>query len=722
MNTYRKLFPLACFFAISYPVMAAPDKEVKHPGQLEEVVVTSRRREETLQDIPDAVTVLTSVTLEKARVDKFEKVAFMTPNMVFREGFNDGVNFTTMRGISTAQQGLPPVTYVIDGVQAASTDFINTSLFDLERVEVLRGPQGALYGAGAMAGAINVVTRQPSNDYEGRVKLGYAEGNDYQFQGVYSGPIIEDTLLFRVSAEYRNADGVVENNYGQEVDFDEHISLRAKLLWKLDNLDVDFRLGYVDSDSGAVRQDYFAVGLDGLPLIGLDKALNGNDPNISSDFVGYQEREYFDAVLKLDYEVNGITFTSITAYSEVDAKSVGDLDFVNYDGLGICGLVDPALNCTGTAQYIEDNVKSLSQEFRITSPSDQRFRWLAGAWYQKRDALLTQGGPAALNTDSIDPYIDIFGILVGGFPRADDKNDKLYAFFAQANYDISDDLELTLGLRHDKAEYDTTAYNCIQCTDSDLLILTTTPSGDPVSTVENDDSSLQPKVSLNYSFTDNFSAALTYAKGWRPGFFSTGNLAAAEDTENYELGFKSTWLDGAMRLNGAVFHIDYSDQQFSTFITTFPFRMVTNIPESSIDGVELELFARPGENLDIQMGLGWVEAEEDNGFTSPYVPEYTFNTSATYVFPVQLEGELSARLDYRLNGPMYMARENAFELDAIDYLDLRLNYERDNWRLSAFVDNLSDHRQPTEFVFFLTGFVKTWSLARQYGIEFSYDF
>ena len=694
-------------------------EEKESRGTIEEVMVTARRREESLQDIPDAVTVFSAIELEKARVNNFADISLMTPNMLFRESFNDGVNFTTMRGITTPQQGLPPVTYVFDGVQAASTQFINLSLFDIERIEVLRGPQGALYGAGAMAGAINIITKKPDNNFSGRVTAGIGDGPDMYLQGAVSGPIVQDKLFYRVSGEFRNSDGVVENNRGEKVDFDDHGVFRGRLLWDGEDLTIDARISWADYDKGAATQELYVTGPDGLPVIGADRAIN-DSRNIESDIIGNQQRSLFDASLKIDYDSDHFTFTSISAYADSDTDTFGDLDFTDTDAFGACFFF-PDTNCTGIAQIIIDNYDFWSQEIKLTSPTDQRLRWLVGSWYQEREAVTVISVPVAFNTDEIEPFVDIFGLLIGGFPRTDLKNDELFAVFGQVNYDLTDKLELTVGARYDEAKYDTTGFNCLECTDRDNLIQSTDPTGLLVDTLTAEDDNIQLKVSISYDWTDSLMTYFTYSEGYRPGFFTTGNRAAAEDTKNFEIGFKSSWMRNTFVFNGAFFSIDYSNQQFSQVINTPPFRIVTNIPESDIKGLELEAFVKPLDGLDVSVGFGWIDAQEATGFDAPFVPEYTFNTRVGYMRPLRDTNlDVTGQVEFRRTGSYFLARQEVFEVDPIDILNLRLSVSSPSWRVSAYVENTLDNRQPSEFIPFLTGIVKSWSMARQFGVEVTF--
>ncbi|MEM9533080.1 MAG: TonB-dependent receptor [Pseudomonadota bacterium] len=750
-----RLTAVAAAVACGLIVAPAPASAQSGDVMLEEIVVKARKRDESLQDIPDAVTVFTADTIAAAGINTVNDFANLTPNLMIREGFRDGVSFITMRGISTAQQGLPPVTVVVDGVQVAALDFINQGLVDIESIEVLRGPQGALYGAGAMAGAINITTAAPTDTQTGRVRITGASGNDLRLQGVLSGPVGESgDWSYRVRGSYRDFDGVVDNVRGEEVDFDEALQLGGRLLYEGERLTADFRASIGNYEAGAIEQPRIPVrpladtdsefvrrhaladftGAQFVPVTGIDTAVNDFDGagfRIDSDFLGSEERDFVNLSMKLDYEFEGFTLTSITSYDDADQELAGDSDWAFADILGIAGAAGSGLfpdlagltNVTGRAQALNDDFEAFTQEFRITSSGDSPLRWLAGAWYQDREATTVLSLPVALNTNQLGP--DFFGAVGAPFPRTDVKNDELWALFGQVNYDITEDLELTVGLRYDDATYDDTGYLCFACEDASALIPTNDEFGNVVNTLEQSDDDLQLKVSLSYDWSEQLMTYLTYAEGYRPGFFSTGNPTEAESTENVEVGFKYTAPSNRFSVYGALFRIDYSEQQFGTIIGGPPFRLTTNIPAVDIDGLELELLSRPTDNWTLSAGYGYVDAEESsNGFAAPNVPEYTLNISSDYAFPVGQNLDGSFRIDWRRQGSWYLARQELYEVSERDYLNVRVSVAGEAWTVTAFGTNVLDEFQPNEFGLIdgTVGIVKSWSGGRQFGLEATYSF
>ena len=228
----------------------------------------------------------------------------------------------TIRGITTGQQGFAPITYVVDGVKASSLDAVNQGvLFDLGRIEVLKGPQSALYGAGAIAGAVNVITKIPTDEFEGQVKLGYAEGDDFTFQGSVSGPVIEDVLSYRLSGYYRNTDGLVNTKTGDDLDFEKQGAFRGRLLFTPnETVSVDLRAAYSEIEAGAAKQESF---LD----ISLMNTFN-SQTQAERGILGEENRDILDLSAKIDIELPFVTLTSISGYLEMDQDLFGSASWI----------------------------------------------------------------------------------------------------------------------------------------------------------------------------------------------------------------------------------------------------------------------------------------------------------------------------------------------------------------------------------------------------------
>lgn len=675
---------------------------------LEEIVVTSRKREENLQTVPDSVTAFDANAIENAGIDDVQDFIDLTPNITMRETFRAGVTFITIRGITTGQQGWAPATYVVDGVQAGSLDAINQgALMDIERIEVLKGPQGALYGAGAIAGAINVVTKKPTNEREVSVKASYGNGNDIKLSGAVSGPIVEDKILFRLGAYYRNTDGLIRSTDDVGLDFEEQITVKGRVIFDLDNVTIDLRGSYSDITAGAAAQEI-------LPRADLLEVFDTAEaPGPARGVVGQENREFVDFSAKIDWEIDAGTFTSITGYSDINQDLFGSASWQKGPANGLFGhFGDPADPFTDHFQDLIDNFETFTQDVRFTSDAGQKFRWMVGMSYMDRQVvnLLSVGGLLG-GTERNEAN------MVRLVNRPDVRNDKAWGIYAQASYDVTDQLELTAALRYDKNDFDTTQY-------TDMTFSTAVPTPDGLNTLKASNDKWQPKVQLAYQWTDDVMTYISYAEGFRYGFFNTGNLTAPESTKNFEFGFKTMLADGRVRLNGALFHIDYSDQQFTSIIGEAPFRLTTNVPESDINGGEVEIVALLAEDLELSGGLGITDAKLKGGLRSPSTPDYSVNLALNYTMQVTDEWEAFARVDYRRQGSFILVDGGGtrFEVGEKDYVNARLKFRNDRWSIGAYVNNLFDERQANDFGFLGIGYLRSNSLPRSYGIEASMDF
>jgi len=718
MLTGKLVKRLAHTTVIAATLVAAPYFEVvAAPGSgnsivVEEIVVTSRKTSESLQEVPDSITAFSATQIEDAGIDDVQDFIDMTPNIMMRETFRAGVTFVTLRGVSTGQQGWPPITFVVDGVQSSSIDAINQgSLVDIERIEVLRGPQGALYGAGAIAGAINIVTKRPTNEAEHRIKLSYGKGNDIKISGMSSGAIVEDKVLYRVNAYYNDSDGLINSTDGVDMDFEEQFTIRGRLIFNLsDDVELDLRAEYTDITAGAAYQE-------SVPSADLINTFNSTWGDPKRGLVGFEDREITNLSAKLEWESDFATLTAIVGYSDIEQDLFGSATWNKPPVTSLFGFPvgNPGDAGIDVFQDLSDNFETTTIDVRLSSPSDQKIRWMVGASYLDRK-VLNFLGVGLVNSGTNRKNLDGTFLLA----RPDVRNAELSGVYGQLIYDITDKLELTLAGRYDENKYNSTTY-----TDRTLstVLQLVDPNGNLVDTLKSTDNKFQPKVQLSYQFSDDMMLYATYATGFRTGFFATGNLTLPETTKNYEVGFKSMLMDGRIRLNGSAFHIDYSNQQFTFIVTTPPFRETTNIPKTNIDGVEFELLAAVTENLEIFAGLGITDADVADGSTAPATPDYTANLGMTYVRAISNAREVVFHANYRFQGEFYLDAANTFEVKNQQFLDARLSLRSDTWTVGIFADNLTNERQALSFSNFgPAGFVRAINKPRSFGVEASYRF
>lgn len=693
--------------------------------ELEEIVVTARYRSESLQEIPISVTAFDSAKIEAAGITDIEGFINLTPNFLAREGFRSGVTFLTIRGITTGQKGFAPISYIIDGVKTSYMDAVNQgTLFDLERIEVLKGPQSALYGAGAIAGAVNVITKEPTDELEGQVKLGYAEGNDFTFKGAISGPISE-ALRYRASAYYRNTDGLVNSATGDDLDFEEQVAFRGRLLFTPnDALDIEFRAAWSEIEVGAATQENFRE--PGL--------LNAFNSSIKAErgIIGQEDREILDLSAKIDFDLGVATLTSVTSWHEMDQDLYGSASWKRPPALGeppLPGLFGPILGANAVApamgfgpmgptgdaidhfQDLVDDIEIFTSDVRLTSQAEDRFRWVVGFEYIDREII------DGLTVGTVNPQNTTLNFA----NQFDERRDEIWGVYAHLSFDVTEDLELTVSGRYDEDNYSTGMFNPV----TGATINSLDDSGAPVERLKVKNSKFQPKVTLSYDWSDNLHTYATYSEGYRFGFFSTGNLTQPEETKNYELGFKSELFEGRATFNAAVFYIEYSNQQLTRAIAQAPFRVTTNIPESDVLGFELEGSLRVTENLGLSAGVGYLDTEIDElKRRLDAVPKVTVNVAVDYTQPIGNDMEVFGRFDWRHQGEFLLNTPGGpYEIHAVDFLNARLGLRRGPMSITGFFKNILDERFATNASFFgPAGYLRSYNPPSSFGVEVGYRF
>jgi iron complex outermembrane recepter protein len=711
--------------AFGQPILA---QEVDEPAAEKEAVlgtvtVTARGREESLQDIPESIIALDSAALEARGIVDIEGVVNQTSNFFVRETFRAGATFFTIRGISTGQQGWAPITYSVDGVKSATLDAINQgALFDVERVEVLKGPQGGLYGAGAIAGAINVITKKPTNEYSGQVVGSLAEGGDKILKGSISGPIVEDKLLFRLSGYVRDKDGLTKTVQGDEIDFEKQSTIRGRLIYTpIDTLSIDVRGSYSDIEAGAVTQSRFES---------INQVNSFSDSLLPSrGILGAENRKFVDLSAKIDWELPFGTLSSTTGKLDLDQDLFGTVSWTAQPALGdapVIGLFGPifgpnALPVTDPLafttpfdqlQNLIDNFEVFTQDIRLVSNSDQRLRWLVGTEFVNRQA--EQGLSVGF---LLGPQGDTPLYLLN---RVDDKEDNIWGVFGQLQYDITDRFEFTLSARYDENEFSTVQRDGA----SGAVVAQLNKNGDAVNELSAKDSAFQPKVTLAYDLNDDLKLYGTYARGFRFGFFNTGNRTQAESTDNFEIGFRSTLADGALNLNGSAFYIDYSNQQVTSVIATPPFRQTANIPDTEIRGVEMDFNWDVAESFQFNGSFGYLNAERSDGGEVPVTPKWTANLGGQYTHPLDNGLDLISRADWRYQGEHFSLDGGGirYDIDAANLIDVRIGVQSDHWKLVGFAKNLTDEQTALDPGFLGAFFVRDYTDPRQVGVELSVDF
>ncbi len=669
----------------------------------EEIVVTAQKRAENLQEVPIQVTAFTAAKVEDAGIKSTRDFVAMVPNMSFDESFTYLNSFVTIRGISQLNNADAPVAVVIDGVPQNSQKQFKMNLFDIERIEVLKGPQGALYGRNASGGAVNITTKQPTNDFEGFINGSYGNGDAIDLSGGISGPIIQDKVLFRIAGSYRQDDGRINNTFtNNNVDFVDHdYSVRGMIkVLASDNLTFDFRASY---------QDFQAGGLYDAPIFGANP-LTTNSANIIADpqanIEGLTFGNIFEATFKFDYDMDFATLTGITGYTKLKEAYRGDLDFTSALGLG---------------QAQDLDTKLLSQEIRLVSNADQAFRWIIGGFYIKTEKdLFTR---AWLDVDGSRDNVNDEALRA--ITRLGEDRNNAYALFAQFDYDVVDNFTIQGALRYDRDKRKIDGY--------DNFFGTVTPQSGKKSF-----DAIQPKVTLTYKFDGEKLAYATYSTGFRSGGFNAPGVMPEifedETLQNFEAGFKTSWLNNRLIINGAVYFQKVDD--FQIFFVDGPnaAQYLANIDKVDIFGVELEVQAMPIEGLELFGSIGTTDTEIKRNTLDPTVvgnqtPKNTkIKINLGFQYRMALADDLSGiiRMDYEHRGKKYWQLNNVDIQSPVDLINARAGIEGDTWGIYVWGKNLTNEEyygdfNPSEYsgMAYDIGFR---AQPRTYGVEARYKF
>ncbi|MEI9988590.1 MAG: TonB-dependent receptor [Rhizomicrobium sp.] len=617
-----------------------PAPAAASPGeQLETVIVTAQKREQNLQDVPIAITALTTEQLQERHINNTKDLTGVVPGLQIKAGDASASPQIYLRGVGSNDfnpTSNNSVGIYVDGVYLGSPLSQMAQFYDLERVEVLKGPQGTLFGRNTTAGAISVVSKGPTRDFETDASVEYGNYNSVVLEGGIGGPI-SDELAFRVAGTFDRNDGYTLNTYtGNRVNNINRWAGRAELLYTpSDDLNILFQVHNSENSSGSIKGQMrpldphtaAATGADGLCKPGYyysgqcTNALGYADLD-GSPFVGAYDLDGNDNVTSIggsataNWDLGEVSLVSITAVELTTRNNWEDTD-------------DSPLNQLEINYLARDN--EYSEELRLQSNTDQPLTWVAGLYY----------GYDHLNTNSNIDYYDTVWL---GYPYS--QNTNTYAIFGQADYKITDKLTVTGGFRY---SYDHKSFDYSSNYNFGALDLFTTNQkkgfGGP-----------SARFGLNYEFEPDQRVYATYNRGYKSGgFFGgyAGDLSQVAPYQNetvnaYEVGYKGMFLDDTLRFNAAAFYYDYQDMQVYTMVQeTGPLgpvdeQVLDNAGAAEIYGAEFEVEARPIKNLTLNAGVALLHARytqyrsalassDYTGNTLPSSPEFSFTAQANYV-------------------------------------------------------------------------------------------
>lgn len=748
---------------------------------IEEVVVTAQKREQSLQDVPIAVSAFSEDMMKKANIEDVRGLTDLTPGFSGRteDSFNDALS---IRGISTNDFGIggdPSVGIFMDGVYEGRTGGAITSFFDMASAEVVKGPQGTLFGRNAIAGAISMRTNKPNEEFGGNINVGLEEFGHFEATGTVNIPL-SDEWFFRVSGHHFQDDGYLLNRYdGKELGGHDRNAMRAALRYAGDTMDATATVFFEDrKGAGSV---YWRTDDPTLPP-------NVVDTDLSDGTLDEGDILRFTLEVEKDLE-SGHSLTSITGYKTFDYDYLED-----YDGT--------SLQANDYGQY--NDVDYFSQEFRINSPSDGDVYWFAGVSFYKEsikgrfdsvyteDDLCTRLG----QTDADDfegpftgcnspefiqywyEYDDISEVtqediddMSGGLANKYETNYangeyKGYAVYADLTWAASENLDVTVGARYTFDE----KYFENRVLDSGGVLGNTFAfefSTDGYITDTRDWSDFTPRIAATYTYDDNVTFYGNVAKGYKSGGFATFGFNLVDEDEDYvadaattlkhfepetvlskEIGMKYRSSDRTLQSNISLYHYDYTDLQLVYFASGSS--QVDNVAEAVGMGIEIDTRWYPTETFSLYWGVGISDSEiksvdqdflDDGGCSDCagnklwFDPGFTSAAIATYYYPLDGGREMTFTVEHQYEGEKFAGPDNWELAKTADYnvFNMRLGYDSGGaWSAMAYVENVTDelfYERGWENADFDNtygwGLVNTmvWpSRGRTFGVKFDYNF
>jgi len=683
-----------------YPVLSAQAQEAD-PATLDTILVTSQGRTEELQKAAAPIAVFGEVQIQNAGINNTGDFVRLVPNMTFDESYTVGNSFVTMRGIQQINNSDAPVAIVVDGVPQNNQKEFRMDLFDIEQIEVLRGPQGALYGRNAVAGAVVINTKQASNFQEAFAQIGIGDHGLRKFNASTSGPVIEDRLFYRFSVAGNDYDGAINNAYhNAPVDWSRGHDLRGQLRWlPSERQQLELRLNRSLVSGGAA------------PAASLTNG-NLNNSNIwqapYSDILGRSDRRIDAAIFKYRLDGERMDVTAITGYTHLYEGVYADSDY--------CNPVDCPNGLFGLGQVDQKHrlqLYQLSQEIRLSAPEDAPIQWSAGAY------VLSTRRKLSIIANLLD--LDPISLLVN---NNESNRNRAWAIFGQMQFPLGESNRLEVSLR----------------LDNDRRRQTNLVSG--LLAREGSWSAWQPKLTWSHDVSETQMIYATAGRGFRSGGFNGigGRAFKPELLTSYEIGYKSSWLDNRLTFNSALFYEYDKDYQFF-YINLGEeggAQIIANLARVEILGMESELNWRVQPGWEVFASLGLLGSRiKDTGALSTNLPilkggraprtePYNAVIGSQWNFPLGAYRAMY-RFDVSRNGTRTWEADNLYLMDPVTLVNTRLIFfSNSQWNLTVWASNLFNHRYYADFssepFSGLGGDIAQHAAGRRYGVDFRYDF
>ncbi|MDK2760449.1 MAG: TonB-dependent receptor [Sphingopyxis sp.] len=639
-------------FAQDSGAAAAEDTQASQGG---DIVVTARKRNERMIDVPETISAFSDASLQKAGINNLDKLGQAVPNIVLNRRGDNEPN-VVIRGVGSFGN-VQGIGFYIDDVQNFTDQA--SRLIDLERVEILKGPQGTLYGGSSIGGAVKYVTKKPSDTFEGRMS-GEVGGQSILNVNASVNVPLSDMVAVRVSGYADTGDGFMKNPITRiNNDKSEEYGFRGALRFTpSDTTDINLSVRYSYLNNGG--NDYYIT-----PNETTYQRESGLDQNI------YNRRRVFGVILNVEQQIGDLSLTSLTSYTERKNRILWDLDYSALDGLYV-------------AQRAPIKTRVFTQEVRLQSDNGEGFNWLVGGYYSRvRDRSLTLVADAVFGVDFGEPST----VLDFSNNRSDEKT---YAGFANISYK-SGPFEIALGARLNHNDF----FGLNRLLNDSANVK---------------DTVVLPKLTLSYKIDPALMLYFNASEGYEPARFTLFGETSilpykAETARNFELGAKGQTDSGLLSYEVAGFYIKSKNRQLETLIlddSGVPNEAIGNVGDARTWGAEFSFTLRPTRDLSFNANGGYMNSKFTaglfDGFRVPYAPRFSGGMSIDYTADISSALKLSLRADAAHNSGFFWNTTNTLRQESYDVVGGRIAIGAidDKWELAVRADNLLNEKYHTE--------------------------
>ncbi|MDO6421432.1 TonB-dependent receptor [Saccharophagus degradans] len=727
-------------------IAIALQAQAEQVPQLETVTVTAQYRAQNAQDVSISTSVLTSDNIRQQDIHDSHNIALQVPSVSYAE-FAPGQALIAIRGIISADDGPGmdnSIAVFLDGIYIGRQAAVNFDLYDIERIEVLKGPQGTLFGRNAIGGAINIITKTPSAELSQRASATKGTYNTTRLNGYLNGAVA-DNIFGNLSVNLRNHDGYTQNVLlGVDNQDEDTLSARTRWLLQLDGTDIIFNADYTSDNRGDMGRTPI-INNGTYDYVALHATLGGGENKTTSPVDGFSERTAKGASIETNTQMSGGKFTTITGIRQTSSEwamaSIGAPFNGGYDlDAGVFGI--------DVNDSIDESIDQQTFELRYTATGTSTFNYVIGAFALRE------------NTSRVEQFkLDRNAISTGQVTLGNEITDqnnttRSYAIYGHANWQLNDAWNIVFGTRltRDNKSITTLSLNCGQQENPLVANYNLCDSGggslgvlQRTFAIDSNHSwqDISPKLALEHH-TNNTMTYASISKGFKSGGFggAPGEEQTAttpikpENVWNYELGIKSDWLNNRARLNASVFYMDYTNLQVVHFGPSvanpeFGSFTTTNIDSSTISGIEIETSLLVNAFFDVHGAFTLMDSEVNNfkletfageldlsGSELRQAPKNSYSLTLNTHLPI-LYGELHGQLSYHHKDEQISDYINQnTRIEALDLINAQLSWHSptEQWQCSLWVKNLSDKRYISHAYSIGPGVIGIWGEPRTAGV------